>query len=69
MRIGDYPVSGAPYWLTMTGVAASGLTPFSSLASFRLAACASPDQAVRAAGGLKLLRAGAAEGRRFLSAP
>jgi hypothetical protein len=25
MRIGDYPVSGAPYWLTMTGVAALGM--------------------------------------------
>ena len=25
MRIGDYPVSGAPYWLTMTGVAALGI--------------------------------------------
>jgi hypothetical protein len=24
MRIGDYPASGAPYWLTMTGVAALG---------------------------------------------
>jgi len=22
MRVGDYPVSGKPYWLTMTGVAA-----------------------------------------------
>jgi hypothetical protein len=25
MRVGDYPVSGKPYWLTMTGVAALGL--------------------------------------------
>ena len=25
MRIGDYPVSGGPYWLTMTGVAALGM--------------------------------------------
>jgi|tagenome__1003787_1003787.scaffolds.fasta_scaffold20942269_2 hypothetical protein len=25
MRIGNYPVSGAPYWLTMTGVAALGI--------------------------------------------
>lgn len=25
MTIGDYPVSGKPYWLTMTGVAALGL--------------------------------------------
>jgi hypothetical protein len=25
MRIGDYPVSGTPYWLTMTGVVALGL--------------------------------------------
>jgi hypothetical protein len=25
MRIGDYPVSGAPYWFTMTGVAALGV--------------------------------------------
>ena len=22
MRVGDYPVSGKPYWLTVTGVAA-----------------------------------------------
>ena len=25
MRVGDYPVSGKPYWLTMTGVAALGV--------------------------------------------
>jgi len=25
MNIGDYPVSGTPYWLTMTGVAALGM--------------------------------------------
>ena len=25
MRVGDYPVSGKPYWLTMTGVAALGM--------------------------------------------
>jgi hypothetical protein len=25
MTIGDYSVSGKPYWLTMTGVAALGL--------------------------------------------
>jgi len=25
MTIGDYPVSGKPYWFTMTGVAALGL--------------------------------------------
>jgi hypothetical protein len=25
MRVGDYPVSGTPYWLTMTGVAALGM--------------------------------------------
>ena len=25
MRVGDYPVSGKPYWFTMTGVAALGL--------------------------------------------
>jgi hypothetical protein len=25
MRVGDYRVSGKPYWLTMTGVAALGM--------------------------------------------
>jgi len=25
MKIGDYPVSGTSYWLTMTGVAALGM--------------------------------------------
>jgi hypothetical protein len=25
MQIGDYPVRGKPYWMTMTGVAALGL--------------------------------------------
>ena len=25
MRVGDYPVSGKHYWLTMTGVAALGV--------------------------------------------
>jgi hypothetical protein len=25
MTIGDYPASGRPYWLTMTGVAALGM--------------------------------------------
>jgi hypothetical protein len=25
MRVGDYPVFGKPYWLTMTGVAALGM--------------------------------------------
>jgi hypothetical protein len=25
MKLGDYPVEGRPYWLTMTGVAALGM--------------------------------------------
>ena len=33
MTIGDYPVSGKPYWLTMTGVAALGLVGVANLLS------------------------------------